>query len=83
MAVSGNTQHTGSQRDVKDKERNRRDRLAAYLYDVSKLLIGTTFLSNILPLSHGQYTLTDLLVFVFGAVAAIIFAYMGNKLLTY
>ena len=74
---------TGSHRDVKDKEKSRREKLAGYLYDLSKLVVGATLLSNLTLFTQGMITWTDVFTITGGVVAAFTCAYMGNKILTY
>lgn len=75
--------HTGSSRDVKEKEHTRRELLAKYLYDVSKLFIATMFIVNIVPLFRGDVSVPDVMATVLGFLSAILIAWFANRLLIY
>lgn len=75
--------HTGSSRDVKEKEHTRRELLAKYLYDVSKLFIATMFIVNIVPLFRGDVSVPDVMATVLGFLSAILITWFANRLLIY
>ena len=81
--TNNNTPQSGSQRTKTDKEKTRREQLAKYLYDVSKIFVAGMILVNITPLISGDFTWVNVVSFVFGILTAIPFAWIANRVLIY
>lgn len=66
------------------KEHERRSKLCDFLYDVSKLLISGVGVGGVTPFLMGQVlTVRHYISVVLGLLAAILFAYLANRLMTY
>lgn len=66
------------------KEHERRSKLCDFLYDVSKLLISGVGVGVVTPFLIGQVlTVRHYITVVLGLLAAILFAYLANRLMTY
>lgn len=63
--------------EAHEREKVRKEKLAGYYYDVSKLCLGS-FVIGVL-LNRGSYT--DWILLGLGIGATIFFAFVGNKLL--
>lgn len=74
--------------NIQDKERQyqkdkaRREKLATYFFDVSKLFIGGWVIGVVLPLlSSDDITLSTYLIILAGILTAITLALIANKIL--
>ena len=83
MAQEILNKHTGSQKDRKEKEQTRRELLAKYLYDVSKVFVAGMFLINMLSLFQGDTTASNFVSTFAGASASVGLAWAANRLLIY
>ena len=64
------------------RDRTRRERLATYFYDVSKLFIGGWVIGVVLPLlSSDEITISTYLIILAGISTAIFLALIANKIL--
>lgn len=59
----------------------RREKLAAFYYDLAKLVFAGTVLSVIVPVFTGEATLPDWGILSLGAIATYFFAYLANRIL--
>lgn len=66
------------------KEHERRSKLCDFLYDVSKLLISGVGVGGVTPFLMRQVlSVRHYISVVIGLLAAILFAYLANRLMTY
>ena len=68
-------------KEVREKDKVRREKLASYFYDVSKLIIVGVVLGGITPVYSNDYLNVNYFVVAFGTLAVIFFAWIGNKIL--
>lgn len=68
--------------EAKEKIRSRKDALAKYFFDLSKLTFTALVLGGILSFFQGEaFSMTLGLMIVFGIIAAIFLARIGNNIL--
>ncbi|WP_308394697.1 DUF6722 family protein [Prevotella sp.] len=71
------------QRDEKDKVKSRKEKLASYFYDLSKLIFTGLVLGGIVPVfTDGTYT-PKLWILIAGSIATYITAFFANRILKY
>ena len=71
------------QRDEKDKMKSRKEKLADYFYDLSKLIFAAFVLGGIAPVfTDGAYT-PKLWVLLIGCLATYLTAFFANRILKY
>lgn len=64
-----------------ERNQKRRELLATYLYDVSKLIISGVGIGGLSPLVTGDtMSIYNYLCAIFGSAASIVFAYTANRL---
>ena len=74
---------TGSQRERNDKLRNKRDRLASYLYTMSQVSFGTMVLAVLPSLVSEPNKGYSIILFVLGLLVTYVFAFFANRVLNY
>ena len=69
----------------KAEKRNdiRKEKLAGYFYDLSKLVFGGLVVGGISPMFVGNESHIDITMFVMGLLSTIAFAYTSNRILKY
>ena len=70
-------------RDEKEKVKTRKEKLAGYFFDISKLSFGAMVLGGLTPMITGEFDYMNLLYVSFGVVMTILFAIVGNRILKY
>lgn len=76
------TEVTGTNKERYDKTIRRREKLAGYYFDMSKLIFATTVLANFGALK-GDIELVDILQLMIGIGSTAIFAMIGNNVLKF
>lgn len=74
---------SGTLKQKNEKESKRRESLAHYLYTMSQVVFGATFLSNLPNVIHNEYMDVDLWVFIGGVLLSVVFAVSAYKVQTY
>ncbi|WP_262279357.1 hypothetical protein [Hallella absiana] len=64
-----------------DKKQTRREKLAGYFYDISKLTYAALVLGGIVPALTKMNVRINILAIVFGILMSYVFAYFANKIL--
>ena len=64
-----------------DKKQTRREKLAGYFYDISKLTYAALVLGGIVPALTKTTVRINILAIVFGILMSYVFAYFANKIL--
>lgn len=67
----------------RDKLKTRKDKLAGYFFDISKLSFGAMVLGGLTPMITGKFDYMNLLYVLFGVCMTILFAIVGNRILKY
>ncbi|MBM0129340.1 MULTISPECIES: hypothetical protein [Segatella] len=67
----------------RDKLKTRKDKLAGYFFDISKLSFGAMVLGGLTPMITGEFGYMNLLYVLFGVCMTILFAIVGNRILKY
>ena len=67
--------------ELREKDKVRREKLAGYFYDLSKLSFAGIFVSVIVPLFTETLNLRMWIVAIFGVVLTILSARLANKIL--
>lgn len=71
------------QRDEKDKIKVRKEKLAGYFYDLSKLIFAGLVLGGIVPVfTDGTYS-PKLWILIAGCLATYLTAFLANRILKY
>lgn len=76
------TDVTGTNKERYDKTIRRREKLAGYYFDMSKLIFAATVLANFNALK-GDIVIIDILQFVIGIGCTVVFAAIGNSVLKF
>lgn len=75
--------YTGTSKDQRVKEHSRRELLAKYLYDVSKITLTSWVLIALLPMLSGNFEVANIVRLSIGAWVTFGFAWMANRILIY
>lgn len=71
-----------NQREAKEKNKNRRDKLAGYFFDLSKLIFAGLVIGGITPLfTHSTNNGMNWLTVVLGVFSTYIFALFAHRIL--
>ncbi|MBQ0060965.1 MAG: hypothetical protein KBT15_04235 [Bacteroidales bacterium] len=74
---------SGTQRNRREKVKARREMLAKYYFDLSKLMAAALVITNFSLLTEAEMTWWVLLRLVVGLIMTGVFALLGYRLLTY
>lgn len=66
---------------VKEKDKVRREKLASYFYDSSKLVLAGVVIGGLTPIYTNNTEVINVGVVLIGSVATILLAWIGNKIL--
>ena len=80
--MSKYSEHIELKKEVKEKDKVRREKLASYFYDSSKLVLAGVVIGGLTPIYTHQAEEVNLGVILMGSVATILLAWIGNKILT-
>ena len=69
-------------KEVKEKDKVRREKLASYFYDSSKLILAGVVIGGLTPIYTNNMNDVNWGVIWIGSVATILLAWIGNKILT-
>lgn len=70
-----------AKKETKEKDRTRREKLAGYFFDSSKLILAGVVIGGITPLYSNDTTEVNLYVIIAGMVATVLLAWIANKIL--
>lgn len=80
--MSNFTRQQEVQREAKEKNKNRRDKLASYFFDLSKLIFAGLVIGGVTPLfTHTTDDGMNWLTVVLGFFSTYIFAFFANRIL--
>lgn len=79
--MSNYSKNIEKQKEVKEKDKVRKEKLASFFFDVAKLIIAGIVIGGITPMYNNDYLNVNYLVVIFGTIAAVFFAWIGNKIL--
>ena len=68
-------------REGKEKDKTRREKLAGYFFDTSKLILAGVVIGGITPLYSDNAKEINLYVIIAGVIATILLARIANKIL--
>lgn len=68
-------------KERKEKDKVRKEKLSSFFFDVAKLIIAGIVIGGIAPLNSSDYLNVNYSVVIFGTIASIFFAWIGNKIL--
>jgi hypothetical protein len=68
-------------KEAKEKDKTRREKLAGYFFDSSKLILAGVVIGGITPLYSDNAKEINLYVIVAGIIATILLAWIANKIL--
>lgn len=67
---------------ISERNQKRREMLAGYFFDLSKLMCGGVVIGGLSPLFTGDdMSIFNYLCIGFGSLATVLFAYFGNEIL--
>lgn len=69
-----------TQKEEKERQKARREKIGGYFLDMSKLTFGTTVLTGVTS-SFSEYSLTKGIVAMIGVAATVVFYSIGNQVL--
>lgn len=69
-----------AQREEKERQKARREKISGYFLDLSKLTFGSTVLAGVTS-PFSEYSLTKGFVAMIGVAATVVFYSIGNKIL--
>lgn len=71
-----------SVKEDNEKEKTRRETLGKFLYDLAKMTFGTTVLGEFVAVfGLTDFTISSVIVLLFGSFVTFGFAYLGNLVL--
>lgn len=70
-----------ARKDTKEKDKVRREKLAGFFYDASKLILAGVVIGGITPLYSDISKEINIYVIFAGVVATILLAWIANKIL--
>ena len=70
-----------AKKEVKEKDKTRREKLAGYFFDSSKLILAGVVIGGITPLYSDNTKEINVYVIIAGIVATILLAWIANKIL--
>lgn len=70
-----------ARKEVKEKDKLRREKLAGYFFDTSKLILAGVVIGGITPLYSNDEKEINLYVVLAGILATILLAWIANKIL--
>ena len=70
-------------RDEKEKTKVRKEKLAGYFFDISKLCFGAMALGGLTSIITGETNFKNVLFLLLGIVMTFAFAMVGNRILKY
>ncbi|MDD2953611.1 MAG: hypothetical protein PHC95_10675 [Parabacteroides sp.] len=70
-----------ARKDTKEKDKVRREKLAGYFYDTSKLILAGVVIGGITPLYSDNTKGINVYVIFAGVIATILLAWIANKIL--
>ena len=69
------------QKEAKERDKVRRDRLAGFFYDSAKLVLAGVVIGGITPLYSDSSNRINIYVIFAGSIATILLAWIANKIL--
>ena len=83
MVANNSSKMSGSHREATTKEHTRREQLAKYFYDISKIICAGMVVGIFPSLLSGESVHISVWSLSLGTFATIVFALMTNRVLTY
>ena len=71
------------QRDEKDKMKSRKEKLADYFYDLSKLIFAAMVLGGMSSIITENVSYTNIILMICGAIFTYLTAFLANRILKY
>ena len=71
------------QRDEKDKMKSRKEKLADYFYDLSKLIFAAMVLGGMSPIITDNFKSAYIIMIIVGLASTYLTAYLANRILKY
>ena len=71
------------QRDEKDKMKSRKEKLADYFYDLSKLIFAAMVLGGMSSIITENFSYTNFVLMICGAIFTYLTAFLANRILKY
>lgn len=71
------------QRDEKDKTKSRKEKLADYFYDLSKLTFAALVLGGLSSIITDNFSSVNIILMICGAIFTYITAFLANRILKY
>ena len=71
------------QRDEKDKTKSRKEKLADYFYDLSKLTFAALVLGGLSSIITENFSYVNIILMICGAIFTYMTAFLANRILKY
>lgn len=71
------------QRDEKDKMKSRKEKLADYFYDLSKLIFAAMVLGGMSSIITENFSYINIILMICGAIFTYLTAFLANRILKY
>lgn len=68
-------------KEGKEKDKLRREKLAGYFFDLSKLIFAALVLGGLSPIFGIEYNIIDIVKLILGIISTVTFAIFANKIL--
>lgn len=82
MTAMGNyMKQTEAREERKERDKTRREKLASYYFDISKLSFAGIFATIVIPLITEEQTVRMWVAGVFGLILTVLSAMLANKIL--
>ena len=82
MTAMGNyMRQTEAREERKERDKTRREKLASYYFDISKLSFAGIFATIVIPLITEEQTVRMWVAGVFGLILTVLSAMLANKIL--
>ena len=74
---------TGTSKERHDKTIRRKDRLAGYFFSLSQISFTTMVVGTFAATVFGEFSFSNVSIFLTGILSTIFFAFLGNRILIY
>lgn len=81
MPMGNYVKQQEAKKEIREKDKIRREKLAGYFFDASKLILAGVVIGGITPLYANDEKEINLYIILAGVVATILLAWIANKIL--
>ncbi len=70
-----------AKKEIKERDKTRREKLAGYFYDSSKVILAGVVVGSLAPLYSKPELELNYYVIIAGSIATVLLAWIGNEIL--